>query len=258
MEGTAWSGRPVSTPREIQIANGFTSACLICLTIPVAASGPPRQDASIDRGTLMRGMNPPAGPSFAHARGGRQGSRVYGDPPLQIRSKLSRSQSKARIRTDGPPTLVAQANLYLRGVNTIDLTLARRRFQDCVTDNRVAIAIDKIRADGSHVAIVDYAVQQMGYLMHKGMFPADDVALGPPVFPPGVGRFRNKHVAEPLGFSRFVANPEYLQLVQAFQIEDDAGLFGVDFDALGRSCGRRRSGWPQPCRLRRYQTPAAP
>ena len=68
--------------------------------------------------------------------------------------------------------------------------------------------------------------------MHKGMFPADHVPLGPPVLPPGVGRLRYKHIAETLGLRRFVAYPEDLQLVQTFQVEDDARLLGIDLQAL--------------------------
>src|SRR5207248_5816230 len=84
----------------------------------------------------------------------------------------------------------------------------RRGVKDRVTDHGGAIAILERRAVGSDLAIVDNRIQQVIDLVDEGMFPADDMSLGPPVLPPRVKRLADQHIGKALRFAWAAVLPE--------------------------------------------------
>lgn len=105
--------------------------------------------------------------------------------------------------------------------------------EDGVADNGRFIAICKGCAVGGHVFVVGNAVEQVGDLVDKGVFPADHVSLGPPIFPPGMVGFADQDVVEALGFFGLFANPEDVEFVEALQVKADAAFFAVDLQHFG-------------------------
>src|SRR5215212_1220706 len=83
--------------------------------------------------------------------------------------------------------------------------------------------------------------------MDERMLPADNVPLRPPILPPGMIRLADENIGETLCFARLTAFPVDFQFVEAFQVETNAALFGVDLERIEilaarcEACGFQRA-----------------
>ena len=127
-------------------------------------------------------------------------------------------------------------------VFTVNLTTVSGRLQNCVADNRTAVTVFKVSPNRRYILVIDDAVEQMGDLMDKGVLPANHMPLWPPIFPPRVERFRDKHILEPLGLLGLFADPEDFHFVHAFKIEGDRALFAVDLKAVAILAATGKAG----------------
>ncbi len=80
--------------------------------------------------------------------------------------------------------------------------------------------------------IIDDGVQEVRYFVDEGVFPADHMAVGPPVSPPRMVPLAYQHILESLGFTWFLTDPEHVQFVKTLEIEANAALFGIDLQAV--------------------------
>ena len=90
---------------------------------------------------------------------------------------------------------------------------AAGRAHDGVADLRGAIAVLEGRSVRGHVRVLADGAQQVMDLVNKGMLPADDVAVGPPVRDERMVPLRDVHAVEPPRLLGLLVHPVDLELV---------------------------------------------
>ena len=117
-------------------------------------------------------------------------------------------------------------------VANVNVLAGAGRFHDRIADDGIAIAVDEGCAIGSDLIVVHDGVKEMMEFVHEAVFPADDMAMRPPILPVGMMRFGHQHIVETLRGVRLFALPVDVEFVQPLEIELNRAIFGIDLEGI--------------------------